>query len=229
MKMSMAGMIPDEKPYLLRNQYFLMLNRISIRERKDLGIAWFALAIAFSIALVGGISGGGVDLGTAALLILLSMVTVGVGFVLHELAHKFTAIHYGHWAEFRKDNQMLLVAVALAALVGVVFAAPGATMIYGSGLSRKENGVISAAGPVTNLLLAIPFGIIALASIAFGLSPFIALVGAIGVKINGMLAAFNMLPVGPLDGKKVLAWNKGVFLLLIGLSFALLIGAMVYL
>ncbi|MBR1368720.1 peptidase M50 [Methanocalculus chunghsingensis] len=206
-----------------------MLNRISIRERKDLGIAWFALAIAFSIALVGGISGGGVDLGTAALLILLSMVTVGVGFVLHELAHKFTAIHYGHWAEFRKDNQMLLVAVALAALVGVVFAAPGATMIYGSGLSRKENGVISAAGPVTNLLLAIPFGIIALASIAFGLSPFIALVGAIGVKINGMLAAFNMLPVGPLDGKKVLAWNKGVFLLLIGLSFALLIGAMVYL
>ncbi|MCP1715622.1 Zn-dependent protease [Methanocalculus alkaliphilus] len=206
-----------------------MLNRISIRERKELGIAWFALAIAFSIALVGGISGGRVDLGTAALLILLSMLTVGVGFVLHELAHKFTAIHYGHWAEFRKDNQMLLVAVALAALVGVVFAAPGATMIYGPGLSKKENGIISAAGPITNLLLAIPFGIIALASITFGLSPFLALLGAVGVKINGMLAAFNMLPVGPLDGKKVLAWNKGIFLLLIGLSFALLIGAMVYL
>ena len=206
-----------------------MLNRISIRERKDLGIAWFALAIAFSIALIEGIGGGGVTIGTAALYLLLSLLTVGVGFVLHELAHKFTAIHYGHWAEFRKDNQMLLVAVALAALVGVVFAAPGATMIYGPGLSKKENGVISAAGPVTNLLLAIPFGILALASIAFGLSPFIALVGAVGVKINGMLAAFNMLPVGPLDGKKVLAWNKGIFLLLIGISFGLLFGAMVYL
>ncbi len=206
-----------------------MLERISTRERKDLGIAWLALALAFTLALVGGFSATGVHLGTAALLFLLSLITVGVGFVLHELAHKFTAMRYGYWAEFQKDNQMLLVAVAIAALVGVVFAAPGATMIYGPTLSKKENGVISVAGPVTNLLLAIPFGLLVIGGMMFDLGWFVILVGAVGVKINAMLAAFNMLPIGPLDGKKVLAWNPVIFVAMIGVSFALLFGALFYL
>ena len=108
-----------------------MLERISRRERYDLIIAWLAISIAFSLAFTGGV---GVwmgspfqqtTLGTYLVYLILSMVTVGVGFVLHELAHKFTAMKFGYWAEFRKDNLMLLVAVVLAALVGVVFAAPG--------------------------------------------------------------------------------------------------------
>jgi len=206
-----------------------MLERISDRERKDLGIAWLALALAFTLALVGGFSATGVHLGTATLLFLLSLVTVGVAFVLHELAHKFTAMRYGYWAEFQKDNQMLLVAVAIAALVGVVFAAPGATMIYGPTLSKKENGLISVAGPVTNLLLAIPFGLLVLGGTIFDLGWFVILVGAVGVKINAMLAAFNMLPIGPLDGKKVLAWNPAIFIVMIGISFVLLFGALFYL
>jgi Zn-dependent protease len=206
-----------------------MLERISTRERKDLGIAWLALALAFTLALVGGFSATGVHLGTAALLFLLSLITVGVGFVLHELAHKFTAMRYGYWAEFQKDNQMLLVAVAIAALVGVVFAAPGATMIYGPTLSKKENGVISVAGPVTNLLLAIPFGLLVIGGMIFDLGWFVILVGAVGVKINAMLAAFNMLPIGPLDGKKVLAWNPIIFIVVIAVSFVLLFGALFYL
>ena len=95
--------------------------------------------------------------------LVIALLTAGIlAFVLHELAHKFTAIKFGFWAEFRKNNFMLLVAVALAALVGFVFAAPGATVIYnirpdGRVISREENGKISAAGPLTNLLLFIPF------------------------------------------------------------------------
>jgi Zn-dependent protease len=77
--------------------------------------------------------------------------------VLHELAHKFTAMRFGYWAEFRKDNQMLLIAVVLAALAGVVFAAPGATVVYGDRIGRRENGLISAAGPATSLALALGF------------------------------------------------------------------------
>ena len=61
--------------------------------------------------------------------LVIALLTVGIGLVLHELAHKFAAIKYGFWAEFRKSNFMLLVAIALAALVGFVFAAPGATVI----------------------------------------------------------------------------------------------------
>jgi Zn-dependent protease len=127
-------------------------------------------------------------------------------------------MHYGYWAEFRKDNLMLLVAVAMAALVGFVFAAPGATVIYGANLSRRENGWISASGAITNLLLAVPFVTLALLGGAL-----LSVIGLMGWKVNAMLAAFNMLPVGPLDGKKVLAWSPGAFLLLIGLAFAVLV------
>jgi Zn-dependent protease len=190
-----------------------MLERIPPREWRDLAIAWFAITLAFSVVF----RWAGMSLADFALVFSISSVTVGVGFILHELAHKFTAMHYGYWAEFRKDNLMLLVAVVLAALAGVVFAAPGATVIYGSNLSRKENGWISASGPVTNLLLTLPYAGMAL--LGAGVLP---LIGMMGWKVNGMLALFNMLPVSVLDGKKVLAWNPLVFAITIGLSLVIL-------
>ncbi len=44
----------------------------------------------------------------------LSFVTVGVAFLLHELAHKVVAIEYGQLAEFRADYQMLFLAIMSA-------------------------------------------------------------------------------------------------------------------
>lgn len=200
-----------------------MLERISVRERRDLLVAWVAISIAFSLIYI--------RYGATPALFLLflgiSLVTVGVGFILHELAHKFTAMKYGFWAEFQKNNLMLVVAVALAALAGVVFAAPGATMIYAPSLTREQNGKISAAGPVTNPLLCIPFALILFLGSAvdirlMGLN-VISTLGMIGLQVNAMIAAFNMLPVSVLDGKKVLAWNPVVFVVLIGASFGILL------
>ena len=201
-----------------------MLERISRRERFDLLVAWIAISIAFSLIFV---RPAGATFDRYLVFLALSMVTVGVGFVLHELAHKFTAMRFGYWAEFRKDNLMLLVAVVLAALVGVVFAAPGATMIYGAGVTREQNGKISAAGPAINLLLCIPFAIILLAG--GGLDPLyssrsiLVTAGMVGLQVNAMIAAFNMLPVSVLDGKKVLAWNPAVFAVLIVTAFGILL------
>ena len=136
---------------------------------------------------------------------------------LTELAHKFTAMRYGYWAEFQKDNQMLLVAVVMAALVGVVFAAPGATYVYGNA-TKGENGRISAAGPITNLVLCIPFAALML----FG-GGLLGLVGLVGLRVNAMIATFNMLPISVLDGRKILAWNPAVFAVLMAASAGLLI------
>ena len=101
-------------------------------------------------------------------------------------------------------------------------------MIYtpaGHGLSRRENGIISAAGPAVNLLLCIPFA--ALILIGGGIaSPLLAFVGLSGIRINAMLAFFNMLPVSILDGKKVLAWNPAVFVVLIATSVVILCGSL---
>ncbi|HIH26773.1 MAG TPA: peptidase M50 [Methanoregulaceae archaeon] len=204
-----------------------MLERISRRERFDLIVAWVAIAIAFSLIFVR--QEGAVTLNRYLILLGLSLVTVGVGFVLHELAHKFTAMRFGYWAEFRKDNLMLLVAVVLAALVGVVFAAPGATIIYGAGVTREQNGKISAAGPAINLMLCIPFALLLL--VGGSLNPattsrsILLMAGMVGLQVNAMIAAFNMLPVSVLDGKKVLAWNPVVFAVLIIAAFGILLAS----
>jgi Zn-dependent protease len=207
-----------------------MLERISRQERLDLFIAWGAISLAFAIIFIQD-AGTRVDPFTALVFIGISLITVGIGFVAHEMAHKFTAMKYGYWAEFRKDNTMLVVAVALAALVGVVFAAPGATVIYdtgrfgGGGINREQNGKISAAGPVTNLILCIPFAALLLyGGFSSGITGNLAtLVGMMGLQVNAMIAAFNMLPVSVLDGRKVLAWNPVVFAILIIAAFGTLL------
>jgi len=193
-----------------------MLERIPPRERRDLLIAWLAISIAFTLIYIRDIRGG-VNIAELVFFFVMSLLTVGVAFVLHELAHKFSAMRYGYWAEFQKDNQMLLVAVVMAALVGIVFAAPGATYIYGNA-TRTENGRISAAGPVTNLLLCIPFA--ALWLLGGGL---LAVVGLVGLRVNAMIATFNMLPISVLDGRKVLAWKPAVFAVLMVASLGILI------
>jgi len=217
-----------------------MFERITRREEADLFIAWLAISLAFAIIKIApyGILRPlqQVTAATALVIFAIALLTVGIGFILHEMAHKFTAIRYGYWAEFHKDNSMLLIAVVLASLVGFVFAAPGATVIYtnpyeGRGLTREENGKISAAGPATNLLLCIPFA--ALYVLGGGLSAaggsLLAILGLAGIQINAMIAAFNMLPFGPLDGRKIWDWNIPAFTLLIAASFGLLVASFSYL
>lgn len=217
-----------------------MFERITRREEADLFVAWLAISLAFAIIKIApyGILGPlqQITAVTALVIFAIALLTVGIGFILHEMAHKFTAIRYGYWAEFHKDNSMLLIAVVVASLVGFVFAAPGATVIYtnpydGRGLTREENGKISAAGPVTNLLLCIPFA--AMYVLGGGLSAaggsLIAVVGLAGIQINAMIAAFNMLPFGPLDGRKIWDWNAVAFTLLIAASFGLLVASFSYL
>jgi Zn-dependent protease len=214
-----------------------MLERITRREEADLFVAWLAISLSFAIVEIApyGILGPlpRVDAITALVFFGIALLTVGIGFILHEMAHKFTAIRYGYWAEFRKDNNMLLVAVALASLVGFVFAAPGATVIYtnpyeGRELSREQNGKISASGPVVNLLLCLAFAALLVAAGGTGAAntgSLLALLCLAGIRINAMIAAFNMLPISILDGNKVFSWNIGVFFVLILAAFGILVGS----
>ncbi len=184
-------------------------------EVRDIVIAWVGLGLAFFFAIVGvgsvlaGSGGRAIceSVGKVCLsqtqVFTISLATVGTGFVLHELSHKFTAQRYGFWAEFRMWPMGLVLAL-VTSMIGFIFAAPGATYISGTNISEAENGKISLAGPLTNVLVAVAF----LPVLVFGHSFFLAYLGYEGVFINIFLALFNMLPVMPLDGAKVFRWSK---------------------
>ena len=184
----------------------------SSRELQDLAIAWVALGVAFAIFFAGGGSRALSMLADRGIVgpLLVSLVTAGLGFLLHELAHKVVAVRFDQIAEFRADYGMLFLAV-MSALVGFLFAAPGAVHHRGR-LTQREHGLIALAGPVTNGLLAIVFAPIYVAGLLVG-SPLLSLIGGRGVAINLFLAAFNLIPFGALDGRTVLDWSKGVFVL----------------
>ncbi|MBW3003457.1 site-2 protease family protein, partial [Candidatus Woesearchaeota archaeon] len=137
----------------------------------------------------------------------LSIVVVGIGFIFHELAHKVLAQRYGCQAEFRSFDMMLIIAI-LIAFSGFIFIAPGAVMIGGRHISKKENGKISAVGPLTNIILALVF--FGLSLIAVG--EVLPMIMQYGFILNSLLAVFNMLPFGNFDGIKVFRWNKLIWL-----------------
>jgi Zn-dependent protease len=194
------------------------------RELRDLAVAWLALGVAFTFFLspevATALQGGSVETGTIVEVFALSLLTVGVAFLLHELAHKVVAVRFGQLAAFRADYGMLFLAV-MAGMAGFFFAAPGAVVHRGR-ITKRENGLISLAGPVTNLVLAVVFAPLML------VGGFVGAVGSMGVTINLLLAGFNMLPYGPLDGRKVLDWSTPVFAAVAVPSFALAVYALFF-
>jgi Zn-dependent protease len=193
--------------------------KTSDTERQHLLIAWIAISFAFAFVLSDGARSNPFG-ETAILYFLVSLFTVGIGFILHELAHKIVAQRYNLWAEFRMSPTFLMLAVGMAYLVGWLFAAPGAVYISGPYITREQNGRIAAAGPLTNVVLAAIFLLISMQNgFVEGFGVYGELAVILGVQINLWLAAFNMLPFSVLDGRKVLAWSgsafAGLFLLII--------------
>jgi len=173
-------------------------------ELRDLLKAWVVLSLAFAIAMYGlSIS---IEFLT---IVFLSALTVGVGFLFHELAHKIVAQHYGCDAEFRAFNNMLILAMVMS-IFGFVFAAPGAVMISGP-VGIRRNGTISLAGPLANLILAFVC-LLMLFSLPI---VFLKNIFFYGFMINTWIALFNMLPFGNFDGRKIFAWNRAVYILVV--------------
>lgn len=175
-------------------------------EIEDIIIATLILSLAFEIAFFG------IETSPISFIFMyfISILAVITGFVGHEMTHKITAFRYNYFAEFRRWNLGLLIAF-ITSFFHLVFAAPGATNIYGY-LDNRTNGKIAASGPIYNIILGIFF-----ISISFLNIPFSNILTFIGT-INIWLAFFNLWPIPPLDGSKVIKWNIPIYLILIVIS-----------
>ena len=184
-------------------------------EVRDLIIAFLVISLCFAIANAGR------NMNAILTLLPYIMVGVGTGFILHELGHKLVSMKYGYWAEFKLWPQGLIFAL-ITSFFGFVFAAPGAVYTYADYMTDEINGRISIAGPVVNIVLALLFLIVAtlVYRSAFNsqTSLLIYQICALGYSINSFLALFNLLPIGNLDGSKVLRWNAGIWIAIIAIA-----------
>jgi len=144
-------------------------------------------------------------------------VVFAFSFIIHEIAHKITAQHYGLWAEFR-----ITIWGAMITLLSIIspfkIISPGAVMVGGIA-DNKTIGKISIAGPLTNIALTLLF----LASAQVLSDSSVGFAFAFGVLINSFIALFNLVPFGILDGFKVFLWNKAIWALVFSASLALTI------
>jgi len=179
----------------------------------DLALSFIALTAAFAILWPGTIPS--IDI------IMISALGVGSGFILHEMAHKVVAQRYGYWAEYRANRPWLLLIIFMA-MAGFIFALPGAVMIRKSKLDSAsgwygrddETGDlmrIALAGPLTNIVFAVIFFLVLIGLSGSSRLGMAAAYSAL--MINLTLGAFNLLPFGPLDGKKIYQGNRLIWLL----------------
>ncbi|MGC9105512.1 MAG: hypothetical protein ACP5HQ_03705 [Thermoprotei archaeon] len=176
----------------------------------------FALAI-LSIALY-FITAGALRSLDPVYFVVIPVLAATTAIVPHELAHKYAGRSMGCFARFVLDSRGFLltslinVALGLLSHVGLTFGAvffSGYTYVscpfVGFSAFRSPNyGVIKAVGPISNMVLAIAFG---LASASAGFNAFLLTFFTQAAYLNAWVAFFNLLPFGPLDGRGVYEWN----------------------
>lgn len=189
------------------------------KETKDLFWAGLMISLAFAVLLSGGLNTlteiKGIDF---VIIFLIAFFTAGIGFLLHELMHKYVAQSYKLVAEFRANYKMLWLAITFS-FFGFIIAAPGAVYIHGH-ITKERNGKISVAGPLTNILLAL-FFLVLLLSLDTG--EILRVLFSFGLTINSLLSIFNMIPLIPFDGAKVIIWNKKVYWIILTLGFGIFV------
>jgi len=154
------------------------------------------------------------------------LAVVVIAFLFHELGHRTIARRFGAVAVYKMWIEGLVLGIVLMFMKPygfIPFVAPGAVMIYPFrfarwgyrkvNLSQVEMGIISFVGPAINLAFAILFKLIP--------GDIFALISS----VNAFLALFNLLPIPPLDGSKILRWKMTLWLVMFIFSVLLVLSS----
>ncbi len=148
--------------------------------------------------------------------ILLGIVVLIFSVILHEVAHGYVADWLGD-PTARYSGRLTLNPISHIDPVGSIFL-PGILALTGSPFmigwakpvpynpynlrnQRWGEALVAAAGPLTNICLALIGGLM----IRLGAEGAIASFASMVILTNLVLAIYNLIPIPPLDGSKVLA------------------------
>lgn len=162
-------------------------------------------------------------------------ISLVIAITIHEFSHAFVADHFGDPTP-RAHGRVSLnplhhldpLGTLMLVLIGFGWGKPVPIDPYN--LSKKEENLVSLAGPGSNLILAT---ISALIFRLLPLDPLVSVAIFYLVHVNVMLAVFNLIPIPPLDGSKlflnllpeqqVVEWERTLdrygFIILIALLF----------
>ncbi|MFW9823960.1 MAG: hypothetical protein ACFFE4_13530 [Candidatus Thorarchaeota archaeon] len=138
-------------------------------------------------------------------------------FLFHEFGHRQVAKRFKLQTKFRllTFGMMLTVFSLVAGLLNIPvpsLALPGAVVVLGLDKVSKQTGLCKAAGPSVNLVYGVILFVISF-FIPQNLNPIGPLL-VVSAYLNFMLGAFNMIPIGILDGQNIWKWNKKVYIFL---------------
>ncbi len=139
--------------------------------------------------------------------------------IIHEISHGITAYWLGDDTAKRNGRLSLnpikhidwfgtvILPLVLYYTAGFVFgyAKPVPINPYNFNNFKRDTGLTAAAGPISNILIAILFALVYHIS---GSNSILGVFSIPVIQINLFLALLNMIPIPPLDGSKVL----GIFL-----------------
>jgi Zn-dependent protease len=151
--------------------------------------------------------------------VIVMVIVLIVSVVLHEVAHGFAAWKLGDPTAKLQGrlslNPLVHIDPLMSVLVPGMLVLSGSPILFGAAKPVPYNpynftdqkygeAKVAAAGPAANLLIAVIFGVLIQVSDVLNLSnAFIELSFSI-VVLNIFLALFNLLPLPPLDGSKIL-------------------------
>ena len=150
---------------------------------------------------------------------LFSIIVLIFSVVIHEVAHGYMALRFGD-STAKNMGRLTLNPIKHIDIVGsiivplVLILLPG-NLILGWAKPVPYNPYnfknrkwgefwVAFAGPLSNLIIGSIFIILIRLSPLLGLSPTIVTLAFVVVLINFVLAFFNLIPIPPLDGSKIL-------------------------
>ena len=142
-----------------------------------------------------------------------TLLAVLMAITFHETAHGYVAYRLGD-PTAKNQGRLTLNPIAHLDLIGAlmmfVFGFGWAKPVpvnpfYFEGDRTKGMMLVSVAGPLTNLIISFAAYFIYVAGSGFAGIPFLSIFLSTSVTLNIYLAVFNLIPIPPLDGSKILA------------------------